>query len=153
MAGFTKLVTPSMEQLVRPWVSVDSTSKPRTPTAPEEEFPESFIRWGAASEFSTGDDTFRDDAASPGFKVSDEAPQERKRLTFPEEGRSWTDFKVENPTDPAQYAIVRRVNTLALTGPDGEQYLFILSQNASTPGTEEGSGQEPPAPPALDEIP
>jgi hypothetical protein len=141
----------SMEQIVRPWVPVTSTPKPRVPAPPEEEFPEAFIRWGAASEFATGD-SFREDAANPGFHVDDPEEPERLRLTFDEEGRDWTDFRVENPADPEQYAIIRRVNNIAFRGPSGEQYIYNMRNiNSSMPGTVEGSGQEPPTPP-LDQM-
>lgn len=141
----------SMESLVRPWTPVVSTPKPRPVAPPEEENPEAFIEWGAPSEFNT-DDSFRDAASSPGFSVDDSEEPERVRLTFQEEGRNWTDFRVENPEDPGQYAIVRRVVEIAFRGPNGEQYIYRMRTDASTPGTEEGSGQEPPAPPDLDEL-
>lgn len=103
----------TMEAIVRPWVSVDSTSKPRTPTAPEEEFPESFIRWGAASEFA-GDDTFRADAMTPGSLRAEPQPL---NLTFTEEARTWTDFKFPNPEDDAQFVILRKVDAIAFALP------------------------------------
>jgi hypothetical protein len=140
-----------MEALIRPFTPVISTPKPRVPTPPVEEQPEAFIEWGEPSEFNT-DDSFREAASNPGFSVDDEEPTERVRQVFNEEGRNWTDFRVENPEDPGQYAIVRRVVEIAFRGPNGEQYLYRMRTDASTPGTEEGTGQEPPAPPDLEDI-
>ena len=152
MGNIVNYNNPPMESLVRPFTPVVSTPKPRTPTPPEEENPEAFIERGGPSEFNT-DDSFRDAAADPGgFDTDDDEEPERLRLIYQEEGRAWTDFRVENPEDPGQYAIVRRTTSIAFRGPDGGQHLFRFRSDSAFPGTEEGSGQEPPAPPDLDEI-
>jgi hypothetical protein len=139
----------TLELLVRPFVSIDSTPKPREPSIPPVVDPQAFIRWGAKSTFTTND--FREESQGMGFGVDDEGPPDRLRHVYSEEGRDWRDSRVENPSDPDQYVIVRDTLRIAFRGPDGAQFTFNLSPQL--PGEEEGEGQEPPAPPTLDQIP
>lgn len=139
-----------MELLVRPWVATTTRELPVI-TPPAEEFPEAFIEWGGSSDFKFGD-TFREKALEGlGFSVDDPDTPDRERLTFGEEGRQFEDFRIEMVDDPTQYVVVRAAKRIGFRGPNGEQWTFIFD-NGYIPGTEEGSGQEPPAPPALEDI-
>lgn len=139
-----------MEALVRPFVTISSESQPKTRTPPAEENPEAFLTWGGPSSFSN--DSFEEDAEDVGFNVDDGNKPERERDVYSEEGRKWRDFKVTHPDDPNQYAIVRRIDQISFSGPSGVQVRFIMQGGGSYPGSEQGSGQEPPAPPSLEDI-
>lgn len=133
---------------VRPWVDITSFPVPREPRAPDIVRPEAFIEWGGPSEFAF--DTFRSDAKDIQFSNEDDKNKpKRVRWSFNEEGRGWKDVRVENPQDPDQYVIARDATSLALSGPNGEQ--FLASLHPTAPGTRTGSGQTPPTPP-LDQI-
>lgn len=139
----------NMETIIRPWIPVTSKPKVRERSPPDEQLPEAHIRWGAASEFSTGD-SFRDTAGNPGFQVIDEEPPVRKRVSYSSIATAWVDFRVENPVDPAQYAIMRAAAGFAMDIGD-ERVIFSMTPGNAIPNTEEGEGQEPPFPP-MDEI-
>lgn len=143
----------SMEEIVAPW-EVTTTHVVREPKGPEEEFPEAFIEWGGPSDLA--EESFRDKANNPGGTVNFIKPDEpeRERITMSEEGRQWTDFRLNSPEDAEVYVIDRRTfGYMGLPGPypDGSQWLFNF--HASTPGAiKKGDGQEPPSPPLLMEI-
>lgn len=137
------------ELLVRPFTSVSSEPVLRPRQPPQEVTPIAFIRWGKAATFNL--DTFRDDVKKfIQVRVNDDDEPERDRYNYQEEGRRTIDFKVLGVDDPSSYVVVRATKTIGFNGPDGAQ--FLLKMNPTQPGTNEGSGQTPPAPPDLDEI-
>jgi hypothetical protein len=141
---------PTMEGIVRPWTSVTSPRNLTDRHAPAEVLPDATIRWGKSSEF--GFDQFRQDAANPGFNTEGDDKKKRVRLNYSGSAAAFRDYRVENPDDPDQYAIVRQASGMALSGPQGEQVILSISYG-DPPGTEVGDGQEPPAPPPLSELP
>ena len=93
-------------------VDILSTHADRVPPTPAVKEPDSYIKWGASSQFDY-DDSFRDYAVS----VEDVTPSFPFQGEWVEEGRKWTDFKVENPEDKDQYVIVQKLEAVAFSGP------------------------------------
>lgn len=93
-------------------VDVLSTHADRVPPTPSVKEPDSYIKWGASSQFDY-DDSFLDYAVS----VEDVTPSFPFQGEWVEEGRKWTDFKVENPEDKDQYVIVQKLEAVAFSGP------------------------------------
>lgn len=144
-----------LEAIRGAYAKVTSFPKVREPSAPPEELPDAHIRWGKESEFNS-ETIFRRKARVVGVGLGDdddEEPPERERLTFSEEGRAWEDLRIENPDDPEQYGIMRVTVGAVFRAPNGAQHIYQFNSQASHPGLEEGSGQTPPAPPELEEIP
>jgi hypothetical protein len=101
------------EQVVRPFVAITSTPKPRDPETPMVVDPQAFIRWGSASTFTSND--FAEESA--GDFNTQYPPELPFNGSYTEEGRRWTDFRVQNPEDPEQFVIVRKTSELALRAP------------------------------------
>lgn len=135
------------EELVRPFM-VDVTSLPenREPHAPDFVRPEAYIAWGDPSDFDVDD--FRQKAASIVFE--DDEEDKRARYQYTEEARGYRDFKIMGP-DLSSYIILRAATASSFRGPDGAQ--FLLNMAPGRPGQDTGSGQSPPSPPPLEEIP
>lgn len=129
-------------------VDVLSTAATSSTTATSETHPPAYDEWGDESTFSY-DNSFRD-AATTGFQVKNDDKHKRNRYNYSEEGRGYTDYKVTKSDDPDVYVIVRRVTEMSFSGPGGAQFNLILAND--TVGTKEGSGQEPPAPPSLEQM-
>lgn len=137
---------------IRSYAEVRSTPVAREIEPPALVTPEAYTRWGQPSDFGIGD-LVRQRYRFPGYDPDDDDPKKRVRYTWNEEGRSWTDIRVENPDDPDNYAILRVATSVALALPDGSQVIFKMGIGASQPPAEqEGNGQTPPAPPELNEI-
>lgn len=113
------------EDMVRPFVSVDSFSRKRTIVEPRE-IPESFFEAGGPSQFSY-QDTFRD-LANGGrrFRTNDPPPGEDEPERWREQGRDVTEVRVENPDDPDQFVIVERIDKIRFQGPDGRTVQYEL---------------------------
>lgn len=139
--------TGNMGDVVKPWLDILSTHADRVPPTPPVTEPEAYIKWGKDAQFTYSTD-FRS-SATGGFQVTNPSKPPRKRYSFDEEGRAYTDFKVTSPNDPDSYVIVRRVDEIAFNGPGASQ--FSLSLAPDTVGTVEKSGQVPESPP-LDQI-
>lgn len=161
----------AFEKIARSFVEISSRPKPEQRIPPDLVLPEAHIRWGKAADYDIED--FQSEIQSRGFSVTDGGEEaDRKRVQISEEGRTWTDWRVENPDDPDQYVILRTVNDWASSAPpitlwagpagdrrkyevSGAQFVWHLDPASGLPDgstEEEGSGQEPPAPPALDEL-
>lgn len=93
-------------------VDVLSTHTDRVPPTPPVKEPESYIKWGASAQFNY-DNSFRDYAIS----VEDVTPSFPFQGKWNEEGRKYTDFRVENPEDKDQYVIVQKLEAVAFSGP------------------------------------
>lgn len=93
-------------------IDVLSTHTDRVPPTPPVKEPESYIKWGASAQFKY-DDSFRDYAVS----VEDVTPFFPFQGEWNEEGRKYTDFRVENPEDKDQYVIVQKLEAVAFSGP------------------------------------
>jgi hypothetical protein len=143
----------SMEELVRPFVSVVSTRQaPKVAAPPPQVTPPAYIRWGGESEF-TGIDSFRDKAeGNPGFHTQDDQKPKRTRLNYSESARVYQDYRVENPDDANAYVILRMATGMVLSGPNDEVAVFAMNPEPGPPGTVEGSGQTPDSPPDISEI-
>ena len=94
-------------------IDVVSTHADRVPPTPPVKEPEAYIKWGATSQFDY-DDNFRDYAIS----VEGVTPAFPFQGEWVEEGRRYSDFRVENPEDKDQYVIVQKLEAVAFSGPD-----------------------------------
>lgn len=122
--GFRRTFGLMPEEIVRPFVSVESFSKRRVVVEVREE-PEAFLAWGQPSQFSF-EDNFRD-LANTGrrFKVDDPDDEDNVEK-FTETGRDVTEVRVENPDDPDQFVIVERIDKINFNAPGGRKIQFIL---------------------------
>lgn len=120
------LVPPSMEEIVRPFVPIESFSTPRVPPTPTPPEPEAFLRWGQASAFQF-ESSFRDKATRGiGFRVGDGGDEEFPPVTYTETGRDTSLLRVENPDDPDQFVEVERIDAISFRGPNGRDTIFRL---------------------------
>ena len=162
----------AFHRMSRAFAVVYSEPQEENRVAPDMVLPEAYIRWGQAPDFDI--EEFQAALDQFGFEVedTDDDEPERERIQIAEEGRSWVDYRIENPDDPEVYIIARLATRVAMTipridvwaGPVGRRVKYTVSgaqavwntrASAGLPmgsTSEEGSGQEPPAPPALDEI-
>ena len=93
-------------------VDVLSTHVDRVVPSPPVKEPDSYIKWGGSAKFDY-DNSFRDYANA----IEDITPSFPFQGEWVEEGRKYTDFRVENPEDKDQYVIVQKLEAVAFTGP------------------------------------
>lgn len=112
------------EEIVRPFVSVESFSRRRV-VVEVRDVPEAFLEWGQPSQFSF-DDSFRD-LATDGrrFKVNDPNPDDDESIKFTETGRTVKVVRVVNPEDETVYVDVERIERINFSSA-GKDYTFIL---------------------------
>lgn len=131
--------TGAIEDIFHPWVSFLPTDNPRVAEVTTDTVePEAYSKWGKPGDFDFSS------IPSNGFQVQNSNDTARDRYNYSEEGRGYTDYKVKNASDPSQYVIVRRVQTISFNGPGGAQFTLHLAND--TNGSKEGSGQNPSSP-------
>lgn len=116
----------SVENWVRPFVSIESFRTPRVPLAPPPVEPEAFIRFGGQSHF-TFNDTFREVAGGGTIIKPDDDPDGDKEVVYSETGRSTHDKRVENPDDPDQFVVVKVIDSMKFNGPGARKISFQFS--------------------------
>jgi hypothetical protein len=147
LGGGSPTIKPSMEQIVRPFITVDSAPREAdepTPPLPGQEGAEAFISWGQASNFFFEQDAPPDDPVvsppetplgTPGTQVNVQPPkksEDPKKNETPEyrytEVHRWVKkIKVTSATDKDIYVYIYVIVEQLFTGPKGEYVRFIFS--------------------------
>lgn len=118
------VLRPPPEEIIRPWVPVESFSKRRV-IVPLEVLPVAFVRVGQPSDF-TFDQTFRQKAGGIGFRTNDGEDPEPITDQYNELSRNTTVVRIENPDDASQFVDVERIDDILFQGPGNRKVLFHL---------------------------
>jgi hypothetical protein len=147
VGGFgTRSGSPSMERIVRPFLTIDSQAREAfeaRPPLPGEDT-EAFISWGKASNFirpiedpvtaSPGEDIY-DDLGGGGFNVQfptpgggNPEPGEQPDINLQELSRVTETVKVYDPEDEANWIEVQRITSIRFrSSRDGTVYRFVFN--------------------------
>lgn len=118
----------SLEQITRPFAVVESEPFNRVLPGvdPDYDPPEALITWGASSQFiipPITSPTLPDDGDGRGIDVTlpDDDGSGPPVVTWNEIARTTSDLRVENPEDPEQYVVIRRIDSMTFDVSTGVQ--------------------------------
>jgi hypothetical protein len=118
----------SMERITRPFAVVESEPFNRLLPGADADYdpPEAIITWGASSQFiipPITSATLPDESDGRGVDVTlpDDGGSGTPVVTWNEIARTTSDLRVENPEDPEQYVIIRRIESMTFEVSTGVQ--------------------------------
>lgn len=129
-SGGYKFRNADMADIVQPWVPVTSFSTPRVVAPPPEALPVAFIRVGAASVFDYDSSFVAKATRGIGFRTQDSGDDGDVPVgIYNETGRLTSDVRVENPDDPDQFVVVKRIDRIQFDAPGGGKVEFRFNNS------------------------